>query len=228
MEAHKAIKNRKTQKVLADKPLPLSTNTEILHQTINDLLGLAAAAPYHKKAHKKYTDDRNEQHSCLPWRFYTVDALNCRKLLDYINKKEIKAGKISNMLAAADVLFLVTWLPEPTENKVSDAESRGEEPLPFEGNMKNMEHLAAASAAIQNVLVGATARNLANYWSSGGLLRNAKLRNYLNISMEEILLGAIFIFPENVEQQDVNIKTGSLRNEGKEKDTWSRWVQVSE
>jgi len=72
-----------------------------------------------------------------------------------------------------------------------------------------MEHIAAGSAAIQNVLLGATSRGKRNYWSTGGaLLRSSGLRKKLNIPMDEILLGAIFIYPQELPAADVVIKEG--------------------
>lgn len=223
------IKKRKTQKVLADKPWPVDQDREGLKKMINELLDLAGHAPYHKKCHERYSEVENDLDSCVPWRFHVLDAQNCRTLYHYIARQNTKAGKISNMLAAADALFLVTWLPDPPEATVTDEEDKMqvEESLPFVGNIRNMEHIAAASTAIQNVLIGATARNIPNYWSSGGQLRNLALRQYLNISLQEILMGAVFLFPEDAENRNnVMIKSGAMRDQGKEKSTWSRWLQL--
>ncbi|MBL4708349.1 MAG: hypothetical protein JKY48_07935 [Flavobacteriales bacterium] len=225
MHIDEIIKNRKTQKVLANKVWPVSSNQKPIDQTINELLELAASAPYHRKSHKKYGKN-NQLNSCLPWRCYTLDTENCRLLFNYIEKQNIKAGKVSNMLAAADGLMLMTWLPEPLTTNVKK-QDKTSEPVPFEGNIKNMEHIAASSAAIQNILIGATARNLPNYWSSGGQLRNVTLRKFLGIPMKEILLGALFIFPEDSEQKGAIIKSGSLRHQGKELDSWVKRVDIS-
>ncbi len=61
-----------------------------------------------------------------------------------------------------------------------------------------MEHIAAASAAIQNLLLAATARGISNYWSSGGVLRSAQVFQQLGIPRQQILLGAIFLFPSEI------------------------------
>ena len=150
-----------------------------------------------------------------------LEAKACRKALAFIQEQGIKAGKIADMLGAADTLFLATWLPEPGEEANADLE---EEPLPFEGNIKNMEHIAACSAAIQNVLIGATARDIPNYWSSGGQLRNAALRHYLGVPMQEVMMGAVFLFPKDSGERAGNMKPGALREQGKEIETWSRKV----
>ena len=229
MQADQAIKNRKTQKVLADTPLDSTKTPEQLEATINALLELAAHAPYHKRCDEKYTKAGQKLNSCVPWRFYVLDTKNCRALVSHITEHGLKTGKIANMLAAADVLFLVTWLPDPPEidDTIDNTQrSNTQEPIPFEGTIKNMEHIAAASAAIQNVLIGATARDIPNYWSSGGQLRNLELRNYLEIPMSEILLGAIFLFPPGLDDTSVTIKTGAMRNQGKDKTTWSTSIEL--
>lgn len=217
------IKNRKTQKVLSDTPWDLSTDQTELHQMINDLLELASYAPFHKKCDEVHLSE--ELSSCLPWRFYVLDSRNCRLLLEHINTIDIKSGNIAKMLATADVLFLVTWLPEPSEIHSKHPES---EAIPFEGDIKNMEHIAATATAIQNVLLGATALNIPNYWSSGGVLRNHELRDYLNIPLTQVMLGSLFLFPKDSEQRDSTIKLGQLRDQGKDKGTWSKHIQLAE
>lgn len=224
MTADEAINNRKTQKVLADKAWALSSNQDQINQAITELLQLAATAPYHKKCHEKYCKD-DQLNSCLPWRTYVLDTKNCRQLLNYIEQNNIKAGKISNMLAAADGLMMMTWLPEPFETS-PEKQDEFSEPVPFHGSIRNMEHIAACSAAIQNILIGATARNIPNYWSSGGQLRNVLLRDHLGISMEEILMGAIFLFPPDSDQKKATIKLGALRDQGKELNSWVKRVDL--
>ncbi|MEM1119490.1 MAG: nitroreductase family protein [Bacteroidota bacterium] len=217
------IKNRRTQCVLAPPESPWTCQGKLgdFKPTIEALLDLAAAAPYHKPCAQQHQQTLT---SSVPWRFYVLDAMNCRWLLDYIKKENIPSGKIANMLAAADALFLVTWLPDPTESITEENDLS--EVLPFEGTLKNMEHIAAASAAIQNVLIGATARNIPNYWSTGGQLRKPRLRQHLQIPLSEILLGAIFLFPADSEDRSEKIKLGKMREKGKEKATWSKWVQL--
>lgn len=218
------IKNRKTNKVLANKPWDISLNGSEKENLIRDLLELAASGPYHYKSDE--ANHKSELTSSLPYRFYTLDTKACRKTSDYIAEKEIQAGIIKNMLDAADLLFMVTWLPEPEENKnpfkVIDTEA-----VPFDGNLKNMEHIAAGSAAIQNVLLGATERGLLSYWSSGGVLRQHQLRSYLSVPLDEILLGTVFIFPKDSHSKGAIVRKGGLSDTGKEINTWSKRVILS-
>lgn len=212
------IKNRKTQKVIAKEEWSVPFKNKELKGLVDELLELAASAPYHYRCHQIYMNN-DELNSCLPYRFYIADASKCRLISQHIKKEGINAGKITNLLYAADLLFIVTWLPETLESNTSKTEINF-----FEGNIKNMEHIAAASSAIQNVLLGATSRNIPSYWSSGGQLRNKPLKSYLTIPENEIIMGTVFLFPKDVEQKDVKIIPGRLRNEGKEKNTWSKWL----
>ena len=54
-----------------------------------------------------------------------------------------------NMLWAAEAMIVMSWLPDVFGEQ---PEVREMEPVPFTGNLRNMEHIAAASAAIQNIL----------------------------------------------------------------------------
>ncbi|WP_010136287.1 nitroreductase family protein [Ochrovirga pacifica] len=220
MDAVKAIKNRRTQKVLADNVWEVSTNQKELKNTVDELLDLASCAPYHYKSDLKHQSEEKELNSCLPFRFYVLDTSHCRELINYAKEQGIELKKLKNMLSASDVLFIVTWLPKQENTSVDNKK----EPFPFYGDVVHMEHIAAASAAIQNVLIGATAKEIPNYWSSGGPLREKELREYLEIPLNEILLGAIFLFPKDINDKDVFIKTGGLRESGKEKKTWSKWI----
>ncbi|MGB2128743.1 MAG: hypothetical protein ACPHXR_04610 [Flavicella sp.] len=226
MTVDTAIKERKTEKVLAEKPWPIHKNDAELKALASALLDLAAMAPYHYPCSRYHTKNKTLT-SCLPFRIYVLDTKNCRLVSEYITSKKIIAGKIQNMLDAADLLFMVTWLPEESVTTSKDLATMRSENIPFEGSLKNMEHIAAASAAVQNLLVGATERNIPNYWSSGGVLRKKELRNLLDIPLDEILLGGIFMFPEDSADKGAEIKFGAHRANGKEINTWSRWTDLS-
>lgn len=62
-----------------------------------------------------------------------------------------------------------------------------------------MEHIAAASTAVQNMLLGATEKNIPSYWSTGGKLRHGVLRDYLEIPADKIMIRSIFLFPKDYE-----------------------------
>lgn len=72
------IKSRKTEKVLGDINHPLSISNPHYQTTIDELLELAAYAPFHYPSDKAH---HLELTSIVPWRFYTLDSQSCRALL---------------------------------------------------------------------------------------------------------------------------------------------------
>jgi nitroreductase len=127
------------------------------------------------------------------------------------------------MLASADAMIMATWLPNPSSTgsaTTSDSEA-------FEPTLGNVEHIAAASAAVQSLLLAATAAGFETYWSSGGVLRSRELFDYLNIPAQQRLLGAIFLFPHYVPRNaKVEIAESKLRGERHPASHWSRWVEL--
>jgi nitroreductase len=233
-----AICGRKTLKVMSDLPLPIRD----IRETVEQLVDTAGWAPFHRPCdpvHQRLSAEGPSLDGIEPWRMYVLDAAGCRRLRDRLPLEN--AGKLPAMLAAADALIQVTWLPNPSSpgsggvagvdgcNK--DSHSGVAESL-FEPTLENMEHIAAASAAIQNLLVAATARGIPNYWSSGGpLLRSPDIFDWLGIPRSEILLGSIFLFDpsfanvdEGVPTSGLTVVSSKLRNRRTTRDKWMRWV----
>ncbi|MCW3122798.1 MAG: nitroreductase [Flavipsychrobacter sp.] len=65
---------------------------------------------------------------------------------------------------------------------------RGENP-----KIPQIEEIAAASAAIQNILLGATALGISSFWSTGGMTLHPALKEHLHLGTEDIVLGLIFL-----------------------------------
>lgn len=216
MTTEEAIQIRKTLKLRADphNPLPVLKD-DSFRLVIEELIVLAGKAPFHYECHPDRR--RNGSEGCEPWRFYTLDSANCRKLLDSLNHNiPLKAPEgIRQMLAAADALILTTWLPEPSRKKTRT----------FYPNLKNMEHIAAAGAAIQNLLLAATAKGINAYWSSGGILRKPKTLRFLTIPDEEILIGAVFLFPK-VYPDSVETKTGKNADKRGKIHEFTKWIKI--
>lgn len=196
-----------------DQPLPIPA---VARAEIDELLSVAGTAPFHYPSGEQH---REGLRSLAPWRFYKLDAAACRTLLERLRDTP-EAGKIRDMLAAADALVMVTWTPD-ANNPVVAAE---EEPRAFDGTLRNMEHIAAASAAIQNFLLLATGAGWRSYWSSGGFLRSRDCFSLCNIPQDEILLGAIFLFPEDVGLSEV--RPGKLRGKQGALKDWSVWIDL--
>lgn len=198
MNTEDAIRVRKTLKLRAnpDSPLPVIKG-EHFKATVEHLIELAAQAPFHYESPEKQRSKTLK--GSEPWRFHAIDGAGCRSLLKaLIDEKPVKSTDgIKQMLAASDALILGTWIPEKSRNKGHK----------YHPNVKNMEHIAATGAAIQNLLLAATDQGINAYWSSGGSLRKPKMLKYLGIPKHEILLGAIFLFPDEF-PESVQTKTG--------------------
>lgn len=188
-----SIQQRRTIKILSDEPLPVKAHDT---EFIKSLMDAAYYAPFHYPASKVHCDALT---SPLPFRFYVLDSQTCRQLAKILPTLNEKNGKLPEMLNAADYVIYTTWCPEPEKatNTVDNDDTL------FTGSLVNMEHLAAASAAMQNVLLTATALGRENYWCSGGTLRQPYAYDLLDIPKQEITLGALFLFPSIEEIEDV-------------------------
>jgi hypothetical protein len=116
------------------------------------------------------------------------------------------------MLAASGSLVMVTWLPEPDGKKSLSAKKQ----------TINEAHLAAASEATQNLLLALEVRSLQGYWSSGGVLASKECYSLCGIPTNEKLLGAIFVFPKQTEEQEVCY--GKYRDKRGNAKSWMTWV----
>lgn len=218
---------RKTEKVFATSDLPVTNSSEVFER----LLACAGWAPFHKVCNPIHRNQNGGLDGIEPWRFYCLNAEQCRKLRLQLTGLE-GAGKIPLMLAAADSLVLVTWLPNPpsTEQSVETKQSASpaEDFERFEPTVDNVEHIAAASAAIQTFLLAATSAGIKNYWSSGGILRSPSVFASLEIPRDQRLLAAIFLFPGELPADDsIEIATSKLRQQRGPIRAWSQQVHIS-
>jgi nitroreductase len=56
-----------------------------------------------------------------------------------------------------------------------------------------VEEVAATSAAIQNILLGATAMGISSFWSTGGMAHKPAFKAYLDLGDDDIVMGFIFL-----------------------------------
>ena len=208
------IKKRRTFKVMGDfnAPTPIPKG---FAQRIEQAMKVAGEAPYHYPANAIHLNSAMD--SPVPWRFYALQQNDCLNLAEHLiangDVSSEQAG-IIRMLSAAGTLVLTTWLPEPSTLPEIITEH------------KNTEHIAAASAAIQNLLLAATARNVQTYWSSGGALGGKTCYDLCGIAPREKLLGAIFMFPQAAVRSS-KAKPGSLHDKRGDPDQWRTWRTLS-
>lgn len=196
----------------------------------------ASWAPFHRRADET-THRTGGLSSALPWRFHVLEGQTCLSMIAYLERQAREQSdpkwarawqsKIKDMLAACGVLIQVTWLPDP-EKRVRGESERGAGPESRRDTtpvmtLGNIEHVAAAGAAVQNVLLAAEARDWKSYWSSGGILRDPDVFAFLGIGAEEALLGSLFLSPSVPES--ATEKPGGLREERGATNEWARWVE---
>lgn len=211
-----ALKSRRTAKVLGSVDAP-EKSSDVKRDQIDDLLLAAGNAPFHYPCDRAHLGAMS---SPVPWRACKLDKSACLALMNKLVAEE-NPTKIPNMLAAADYLIQVTWLPDVgTILPVSKDKNAPQ----FHGTLRNMEHIAAASAFVQSLLLAAGDAGFATYWSSGGALRSSEIFNHMGIAETEILLGSVFLFPS--ETQNSEIKPGSWSDKRGGVADWSFWFEI--
>ena len=210
----KSIRSRRTWKVLAD-PASVSLEDAGDNQQNDDRV----RAAIHESGWAPFHYDRKTGGIPEPWRFYFLNQVTCRTIAGNISSwfDDVKPNnKIPAMLSACGSLVLVNWIPQVGR----DDSIKTDEKL----RQVNEEHLAATSAAIQNLLLLLTARNFGTYWSSGGLFRLPTMFEKLGIDSNERLLGAIFV--DYLPNEDLERIPGKLRDSRSEPNRWLHEIQL--
>lgn len=81
-------------------------------------------------------------------------------------------------------------------------------------NITEQEEICATAAAIQNILLGAEAFGLAALWSTGGMVMNGIMKEYLGLRNEDVVIGMLYMG-----YTDEPVKPGK-RQPAEEKTTW--------
>ena len=196
---------RRTLKVLPDVARPLAGDG-LDRATVDALIAAAGWAPFHRAC----AAGREGAGAPEPWRVHALDKPACLDLIPKLDAFAKPPAKIANMLAAADALLLVTWLPEEGHY--------------WAATDLNMEHIAAAGAMIQTLLLAATERGIGSYWSSGGCLATREVLDWMGAGGGEVLLGAVFLWPDVPER--VEAAPGKLRAQRTAPERWVRWVDT--
>lgn len=160
------ILNRRTNKFAQ------MTGEKIDDSIIDDLLLLADAAPTHAKTEpwriNVYSSEGfeklNKDHAQMYWDNTSEETRNANTKSS-IEGYHLKASHV-----------LVIWMRRTPETKI---------PV--------FEEIAAASAAIQNILIGAEALNLAAFWNTGAMVIKQPMKDYLQLSSEDQVLGFIYL-----------------------------------
>jgi nitroreductase len=55
-----------------------------------------------------------------------------------------------------------------------------------------LEEIAATAAAIQNILLGATAAGITSFWSTSGMTHHPAMKDFLKLKKEDIVMGILY------------------------------------
>lgn len=148
----------------------LMNGRKIENFIIEKILGLADWAPTHG-----YTE---------PWRFlvYNGNALEqfCTDHAEMYKEvtlaEKFNNAKYEKLKHTADRLshLVIVYLKHAENVKI---------PL--------IEEIAAVAAAVQNILLGATALGIASMWSTGGVTHHQVLKKYLGLTENDIIMGLL-------------------------------------
>ena len=166
LQVEKTIKNRRSigWAKMNGKQVP--------DETVNQLLALADWAPTHGRTEPwyffVYGGDALKQfgktHADLYWQHTAEDK-----------RQEATFEKLLHNVDLASHLIIAVM-------------KRGANP-----KIPQLEEIAAASAAVQNILLGATALGIATFWSTGGMTNNPALKDHLQLGADDIILGLLYL-----------------------------------
>jgi len=141
-------------------------------QVVNELLSLAHWAPTHGRTE--------------PWQFFVYAGEALEKFgkahadLYWANTEEDKRMEATYHKLEHNV--------DKASHLVIAAMKRGQNPkIPL------IEEICAASAAVQNILLGAAALGIASFWSTGGMTHKPALKDLLGLGEHDIVLGLLFL-----------------------------------
>jgi nitroreductase len=141
-------------------------------ETVNQLLALADWAPTHGRTE--------------PWRFFVYGG----EALKQFGKTH---GDLYWNHTAEDKRLEATR--EKLEHNVDKASHLVIAVMKRGDNVKipQVEEVSAASAAVQNILLGATALGISSFWSTGGMTHTHALKDHLQLAADDIIMGLIYL-----------------------------------
>lgn len=145
---------------------------QIPDEQVHQLLQLADWAPTHGNTE--------------PWQFFVFAGNEKVKAFckDHSDLYAAEAGENANSTTVNNLLHM----GDLASHLIIAVMKRGDLP-----KIPALEEIAATSAAIQNLLLGAQAMGLAAYWGSGGMVYNPAMKTYLQLREEDVVLGAIYL-----------------------------------
>lgn len=151
---------------------PKMNGQRVPDEQVEQLLQLADWAPTHG-----HTE---------PWHFIvysgaTAEAF-CQQHAD-LYKQNVPADKFMQ-----DKYEKLLHMGDTASHVIVACMRRGDLP-----KIPELEEIAAASCAIQNLLLGATALGIASYWGSGGMAYHPSMKEHLRLREQDMVLGILYL-----------------------------------
>ena len=218
----RVVQQRRTFKVMGNVDTPVQIdpgNAEKNRDIVLESVKAADCAPFHY--------DRQSDSVPQPWRVNILWHQSCQEVAANFYQwfDDVKPGnKLPAMLSACGACVLVSWLPQFSNSVSEDAN-----PLAIATAKQiqiDQEHLAAAAAYVQNLMLLLTAANMGTYWSSGGQFRTTEMMERLSMASPQQLLAAVFVeFPET-NSNDIQRVPGKLAQARANPDCWMNIVEL--
>lgn len=216
------VRKRRTFKVMGDVDAPVlidGPTAEKYRAIVLESVKSADSAPFHY--------DRQCDNVPQPWRVNILWHDSCQQVAAnfYHWFDDVKPGnKLPSMLSACGACVLVSWLPQFSD---SDAQDAGLSMIPKVKQIQiDQEHLAAASAYVQNLMLLLTAANMGTYWSSGGQFRTRAMMDRLLMAAPRQLLAAVFVEFPKTNTNEIQRVPGKLAEARSRSEAWLDIVQL--
>lgn len=121
-----------------------------------------------------------------PWRFVVIGPSKVKEfarhhaelLKQHADPATFTQQKYDNIARLGENVshIVVSWMKRVPTHKIPE-----------------IEEVAATAAAIQNLLLTATSKGIASFWSSSGMTHHPALKAHLNIGDEDRVLGILYL-----------------------------------
>lgn len=172
----------------------LYTGEIVPDEIINSMLEAANWAPTHG-----FTE---------PWRFVVYSHDKVQEFGDFHAELFKKLTPVEQFLQKK--YEKIKYRAKNCSNVIICVNKRGDK-----SNIPELEEIAATSAAIQNMLLVATANNVATFWSTGGMCYHPQLKEYFGFGEQDQILGFIYVGKYQGE-----IPEGKRNTDWREKVSW--------
>jgi nitroreductase len=140
--------------------------------TVLELLSLADWAPTHARTE--------------PWRFIVMGNDRVRQFAQrhadlykaYADPASFTQLKYQNISKLGDNVshIIIAWMKRVPTHKIPE-----------------IEEICATAAAVENLLLAATSKGIASFWSTGGMTHHLSMHNEFNLGEEDRILGLLYL-----------------------------------